>query len=48
MISYTCDHCGKPITGDDVVYKLAPLNDWDEPMRVNHLHWKCIPKWGRN
>lgn len=50
MITVTCDHCKKPIT--EVAYALsaigADLADLQHrALSRTHLHWDCLPHFGR-
>lgn len=52
MITVTCDRCKKPIGSDECVYVLAAMDplrlDIPAPITRNHLHWTCVPLYGRN
>lgn len=48
--SVTCDRCKKPIT--EVAYVLMAVDpdriDLFHAISRTHLHWECIPTYGRN
>jgi hypothetical protein len=46
-IAYTCDHCRGPIDGGAVAYAVSALGPHDTPMSTVHLHWQCLPGFGR-
>lgn len=51
MTQVICDHCKKPVT--DVAYVLRALDaervDCSPTISgPNHLHWDCIPLFGRS
>lgn len=51
-VSVTCDRCKQPIGDDDVAYVLLAIDpqriDRMEPVSRAHLHWKCVPTYGRS
>ena len=50
MILTYCDHCKKVI--DEVAYVLLATDaqriDLFNPITRVHLHWDCVPTYGRN
>jgi hypothetical protein len=49
-VAVTCDHCRKPI--EEVAYVLAAVDaeriDLFRAITRNHLHWDCVPLFGRS
>lgn len=48
MLSYLCDYCRQPII--EVVYTLSAesTRTGNALNTTVHLHWHCVPKYGRN
>jgi hypothetical protein len=48
-ITLHCDHCKKPIT--EVAYVLRTVAAVDPDRKItgdSHLHWDCVPHFGRS